>query len=46
MYYTLVGTGVQLVGIATTCLIVGLIPVFVTLAGRHDVNAVSLRQLT
>ncbi|PIB42563.1 hypothetical protein AOA59_21185 [Pseudomonas sp. 2822-15] len=46
IYYTLVGTGVQLVGIATTSLIVGLIPVFVTLAGRHDVNAISLRKLT
>ncbi|WP_338486927.1 DMT family transporter [Pseudomonas trivialis] len=45
IYYTLVGTGVQLVGIATTSLIVGLIPVFVTLAGRHDANAVSLPKL-
>jgi drug/metabolite transporter (DMT)-like permease len=45
IYYALVGTGVQLVGIATTSLIVGLIPVFVTLAGRHDVNAVSLHKL-
>ncbi|WP_339548201.1 DMT family transporter [Pseudomonas sp. RA_35y_Pfl2_P32] len=45
IYYALVGTGVQLVGIATTSLIVGLIPVLVTLAGRHDVNAVSLRKL-
>lgn len=45
IYYALVGTGVQLVGIATTSLIVGLIPVFVTLAGRHDANAVSLRKL-
>ncbi|RMO54898.1 putative Membrane protein [Pseudomonas amygdali pv. eriobotryae] len=45
IYYSLVGTGVQLVGIATTSLIVGLIPVLVTLAGRHDANAVSLRKL-
>ena len=45
IYYSLVGTGVQLVGIATTSLIVGLIPVFVTLAGRNDANAVSLRKL-
>ncbi len=45
VYYTLVGTGVQLVGIATTSLIVGLIPVFLALAGRHDANAVSLRKL-
>lgn len=45
VYYTLVGTGVQLVGIATTSLIVGLIPVLVTLAGRNDANAVPLRKL-
>lgn len=45
IYYTLVGTGVQLVGIATTSLIVGLIPVIVTLAGRHDADAVSLHKL-
>jgi drug/metabolite transporter (DMT)-like permease len=44
-YYSLVGTGVQLVGIAATSLIVGLIPVLVTLAGRHDANAVSLIKL-
>ncbi|MFH7457101.1 EamA/RhaT family transporter, partial [Pseudomonas syringae pv. tagetis] len=46
IYYTQVVTGVQLVGIATTSLIVGLIQVVVTLAGRHYVNAVSLRKLT
>lgn len=45
LYYSLVGTGVQWVGIATTSLIVGLIPVIVTLAGRHDANAVPLRKL-
>ena len=45
IYYSLVGTGVQLVGIATTSLIVGLIPVMVTMAGRNDANAVSLRKL-
>jgi drug/metabolite transporter (DMT)-like permease len=45
IYYSLVGTGVQWVGIATTSLIVGLIPVLVTLAGRHDANAVPLRKL-
>ncbi len=45
IYYALVGTGVQLVGIATTSLIVGLIPVFVTLAGRHDRNAVPLHKI-
>lgn len=45
VYYSLVGSGVQLVGIATTSLIVGLIPVLVTLAGRHDANAVPVRRL-
>lgn len=45
LYYSLVGSGVQLVGIATTSLIVGLIPVLVTLAGRNDSNAISLRRL-
>lgn len=45
VYYALVGTGVQLVGVATTSLIVGLIPVLVTLAGRHDANAVPLPRL-
>jgi len=45
LYYSLVGTGVQWVGIATTSLIVGLIPVLVTLAGRNDANAVSLPKL-
>lgn len=45
LYYSLVGNGVQLVGIATTSLIVGLIPVLVTLAGRHDANAVALGRL-
>lgn len=45
IYYALVGTGVQQVGIATTSLIVGLIPVLVALAGRHDANAVPLRKL-
>jgi len=44
-YYAMVGSAVQLVGIATTSLIVGLIPVFVTLAGRNDANAVSLLRL-
>ncbi len=45
IYYALVGTGVQWVGIATTSLIVGLIPVLVSLAGRHDANAVSMTKL-
>ena len=45
LYYSLVGTGVQLAGVATTSLIVGLIPVLVALAGRRDANAVPMRRL-
>ena len=45
LYYSLVGSGVQLAGVATTSLIVGLIPVLMTLAGRKDANAVSLPRL-
>lgn len=45
LYYALVGTGVQQVGVATTSLIVGLIPVFVALAGRRDAHAVPIRRL-
>lgn len=45
IYYSLVGSSVQRIGIATTSLIVGLIPVLVTLAGRNDANAVSLSRL-
>ncbi|WP_397453319.1 DMT family transporter [Pseudomonas sp. NA-150] len=44
-YYSLVGTGVQQVGVATTSLIVGLIPVLVALAGRRDANAVPMARL-
>ena len=45
LYYSLVGSAVQRVGIATTSLIVGLIPVVITLAGRNDANAVALIRL-
>ena len=45
LYYTLVGSGVQLAGVATTSLIVGLIPVLVALAGRNDEHAVPLSRL-
>lgn len=45
LYYSLVGSGVQLAGVATTSLIVGLIPVLVALAGRKDANAVSMIRL-
>lgn len=45
IYYTLVGSAVQRVGVATTSLVVGLIPVLVALAGRRDANAVPFAQL-
>ena len=45
IYYSLVGTGVQNAGIATTSMIVGLIPVLVALAGRKDSNAVPLARI-
>lgn len=45
IYYSLVGTAVQGVGVAATSMIVGLIPVLVTLAGRRDVDAVPFARL-
>jgi drug/metabolite transporter (DMT)-like permease len=45
LYYSLVGTAVQHAGVATTSLIVGLIPVLVALAGRKDSHAVPLTRL-
>ncbi|WP_295473836.1 DMT family transporter [uncultured Pseudomonas sp.] len=45
LYYSFVGSAVQHAGVATTSLIVGLIPVLVTLAGRKDADAVPLRHL-
>ncbi|WP_145010550.1 DMT family transporter [Pseudomonas oryzihabitans] len=44
-YYTLVGVAVKQAGIAATTLIVGLIPVLVALAGRHDRGAVGFDRL-
>ncbi|QHI96410.1 EamA family transporter [Aristophania vespae] len=45
MYYLLLGTSVQLIGIATPTLIVGLLPVTVTVVGAFEDGAVPLRKL-
>ncbi|WP_244813626.1 DMT family transporter [Caballeronia sp. Lep1P3] len=45
LYYVLLASAVQLVGVAPSSLIVGILPVTVTLAGRRDHGAVDLRRL-
>lgn len=45
VYYLLLASAVQLAGVATTSLIIGTLPVTITLAGRKDQGALSLRQL-
>lgn len=45
VYYVLLAAAVQRVGIAPTSLIIGVLPVTVTLLGRRDQGAVSLRKL-
>ncbi len=45
MYYVLLALGVKLAGVAPTSLIIGLLPVSVTLMGRADHGAVPLRRL-
>jgi len=45
VYYALLATAVHRVGIGPTSLIVGVLPVTVTLAGRRDHGAVPLRHL-
>jgi drug/metabolite transporter (DMT)-like permease len=45
LYYLLLSAGVHLIGIAPTSLIVGVLPVTVTLVGRRDHGAVPLRRL-
>lgn len=45
VYYMLLALGVQLAGVAPTSLIIGLIPVAVTLLGRRDQGAVPLQRL-
>ncbi|WP_338862013.1 DMT family transporter [Mycetohabitans rhizoxinica] len=46
VYYILVAAAVQLVGVAPSSLIVGVLPLTITLAGRADHDAVPLRRLT
>lgn len=45
VYYMLLAWGVKLAGVAPTSLIIGLLPIVVTLMGRHDHGALPLRQL-
>ncbi|KIG10434.1 DMT family transporter [Caballeronia concitans] len=45
LYYMLLASAVQLVGVAPSSLIVGILPVTVTLAGRRDHGAVELKRL-
>ncbi|MFC0252152.1 DMT family transporter [Massilia consociata] len=45
VYYMLLAAGVKLAGVAPTSLIVGMLPVVVTLLGRNDHGAVPLRRL-
>lgn len=45
VYYILLALGVTLAGVAPTSLIIGVLPIAVTLLGRKDHGAVSLRAL-
>lgn len=45
VYYMLLALGVKLAGVAPTSLIIGVLPIAVTLMGRKDHGAVPLRQL-
>lgn len=45
VYYILLAMGVKYAGVAPTSLIVGMVPVVVTLLGRKDHDAVPLRRL-
>ncbi len=45
VYYMLLAMGVKLAGVAPTSLIIGLLPIVVTLMGHKDHGAVPLRQL-
>jgi drug/metabolite transporter (DMT)-like permease len=45
VYYILLAVGVQMAGVAPTSLIIGVLPIAVTLMGRKDHGAVALRQL-
>jgi len=45
VYYMLLALGVKLAGVAPTSLIIGLLPISITLLGRKDHGAVPLRRL-
>ena len=45
LYYLLLAAAIQLAGVACAALIVGVVPVTVTLLGRRDADAVPLRRL-
>ena len=45
VYYMLLALGVKLAGVAPTSLIIGVLPIAVTLLGRKDHGAVALRSL-
>ncbi len=45
VYYVLLASAVQMAGVASTSLIIGATPVVITLLGRRDAGAVSLRRL-
>ena len=45
VYYMLLALGVKLAGVAPTSLIIGVLPIAVTLMGRKDHGAVALRSL-
>lgn len=45
VYYMLLALGVKLAGVAPTSLIIGMLPIMVTLMGRNDHGAVPLRHL-
>ena len=45
VYYLLLSFGVQMAGVSAASLVIGLLPLTVTLAGRNDHGAVPLRRL-
>ncbi|MFL6657001.1 MAG: DMT family transporter [Massilia sp.] len=45
IYYVLLALGVKLAGVAPTSLIIGVLPIAITLMGRKDHGAVALRSL-
>jgi drug/metabolite transporter (DMT)-like permease len=45
LYYVLIATAVQMVGVGPSSLIVGVLPVTVTLAGRRDHGAIDVKRL-